>query len=75
MQKALLNALLEPEKELIELERSFRNGRKLALLEERKMLPLGAVYDYFCLTQGVPVAAEYIKEVEAYEKKVQSRRG
>ena len=39
------------------------------------MLPLGAVYDYFCLTQGVPVAAEYIKEVEAYEKKVQSKRG
>ena len=75
MQKALLNALLEPEKELIKLERSFRNGRKLALLEELKMLPLGAVYDYFCLTQGVPVAAEYIKEVEAYEKKVQSKRG
>ena len=75
MQKALLNALLEPEKELIELERTFRNGRKLALLEELKMLPLGAVYDYFCLTQGVPVAAEYIKEVEAYEKKVQSKRG
>ena len=75
MQKALLSALLEPAAELTELERSFRNGRKLALLEELKMMPLGAVYDYFCLKQDVPVGADYIAEVESYERKVQFKRG
>ncbi len=74
MQKALLNALLEPQKELVTLERSFRNSRKLALLEELKMLPLGAVYDYYCMKQGVPPGAAYLAEVETYEKKVLSKR-
>ncbi len=74
MQKALLAALLEPAQELVSLERSFRNSRKLALIEELKMLPLGAVYDYFCLSSGVPAGADYIGEVEDYEEKVLAKR-
>ncbi len=74
MQKALLAALLEPAAELVNLERNFSNSRKLAMLEELKMLPVGAVYDYFCQTAGVPVAADYITEVEAYEKEVLFKR-
>jgi L-rhamnose isomerase len=74
MQKALLAALLEPAQELTDLERSFRNGRKLALLEELKMLPLGAVYDYFCLTHDVLPGMDFIREVESYEKRVLAKR-
>ncbi len=74
MQKALLAALLEPTAELIKLEKSFSNSRKLVLTEELKMLPLGAVYDYFCLRNDVPAGADYMDEIDLYEKKVQSKR-
>ncbi len=74
MQKALLAALLEPSAELAEMEKKFSNSRKLALTEELKMLPLGAVYDYFCLRQGVPVSMDYMDEIELYEKQIQSKR-
>ena len=42
----------------------------LAMMEELKTLPLGAVWDYYCLTQGVPVGIAWLDEVRAYEKKI-----
>lgn len=75
MQKALLKALLEPAAQLNEMEASFDNGHKLALLEELKALPFGAVYDYFCEQQGVPSGSEWISSVDSYEKKVLAKRG
>lgn len=74
MQKALLKALLEPAAKLKTMERNFDNGRKMALLEEFKMFPLGAVYDYFCEKQGVPSGTSYLPQIDAYEKKVQFKR-
>ncbi len=74
MQKALLGALLEPAAEWSRLEQTFRNGCKLALMEEFRTLPLGAVYDWFCLREGVPVGAGYLPVVEEYERTVLSRR-
>lgn len=74
MQKALLKALLEPAAKLKKMEHDFDNGRKMALLEEFKMFPLGAVYDYFCEKQGVPAGTAFIPQIDAYEKKVQSKR-
>lgn len=74
MQKALLKALLEPAAKLKTMERNFDNGRKMALLEEFKMFPLGAVYDYFCEKQGVPSGTAYLPQIDAYEKKVQFKR-
>jgi len=74
MQKALLKALLEPAAKLKEMERTFDNGRKMALIEEIKMFPLGAVYDYFCATQNVPVGIDFIPQIDEYEKKVLSKR-
>jgi len=74
MQKALLKALLEPAAKLKTMERDFDNGRKMALLEEFKMFPLGAVYDYFCEKQGVPSGTSYLPQIDAYEKKVQFKR-
>ncbi len=31
-------------------------------------LPFGAVWDYHCLTQGVPVGMGFMDEVRAYER-------
>jgi L-rhamnose isomerase len=72
--KAFLLALLEPGDRLIELERNQDYFGRLALLEETKALPSGAIWDYHCLTLGVPPAAEWLKAVQNYEKSVLSRR-
>lgn len=55
MLKALLMALLEPRDLLLELELAGDYTGRLALMEELKSLPFGAVWDYHCLTAGVPV--------------------
>jgi L-rhamnose isomerase len=44
--------------------------RRLALLEELKTLPLGAVWDHYCLSGGVPPALGWIDSVREYEKQV-----
>ena len=74
-QKCLLNAMLEPLATLRKYEDEGKLFQRLALLEEAKTLPLGAVYDYFNLKNGVPVAEEYLAAVEEYEKEVTIKRG
>ena len=73
-QKSLLQALLEPLPTLRKYEDEGRFFERLALLEEEKTLPLGAVYDYFNLKNNVPVAEDYLADVEQYEKEVLSQR-
>src|SRR5574344_487678 len=73
-QKCLLQALLEPIKKLREYEADDRLFQRLALLEEDKNLPWNAVYDMFCLKNNVPVAEDFIGEVEKYEADVTSKR-
>ena len=73
-QKALLQALLEPLAQLREFEAKGQGFERLALLEEAKTLPWNAVWDMFCLRNGVPVGDEFIAEVEQYEKDVTSKR-
>jgi L-rhamnose isomerase len=72
--KAFLLALLEPEKRLREAEADGDHFRRLALFEEAKTLPFGAVWDYHCLRQGVPTDKEFPGLVKDYEKAVQSKR-
>jgi len=72
--KALLLAWLEPTERLRELEAEGRTFEKLAWLEELKTLPFGAVWDYHCLRQGVPAAADWVEDIRAYEQNVLSRR-
>ena len=74
MQKALLAALLQPQKILADMEAASQNTAKLALLEELKSMPFGAVYDYFCMKQNVPVGYSFMNEIESYEKTVQLKR-
>jgi L-rhamnose isomerase len=73
-QKCLLQALLEPLPLLRQYEDNGQGFEKLALLEEMKSLPFGAVYDYFNLKNNVPVGEEFIGRVQQYEKDVTLKR-
>ncbi|MCY2931821.1 MAG: L-rhamnose isomerase [Planctomycetota bacterium] len=75
MLKALLAAFLEPIAKLRAVEIAGDFTARLALLEEAKSLPLGAVWDHYCLAHAAPVGAAWLDEVKAYEKAVQSKRG
>ncbi|HKI01204.1 MAG TPA: L-rhamnose isomerase [Thermoanaerobaculia bacterium] len=72
--RALLAALLDPYDHLRSLEQAGDFTGRLALLEELKGLPWGAVWDYHCLQQGVPVGIQFMDEVRSYETNVLARR-
>jgi len=72
--KAMLAALLEPVEMLKNLESSGKGGQKLALMDELKTMPMGAVWDRLCLVSGVPAGAAWIPEVERYEQEVLAQR-
>ena len=74
MQKALLKALLEPSELLAGFERKFDYTSRLVYLEELKTLPFAAVWDYYCMSENVPVGLEYFDAIREYEQKVQSKR-
>jgi L-rhamnose isomerase len=72
--KALLRAMLEPVEALRQAELAGDYTTRLALTEEFKTYPFGAVWDYYCATQGVPVRESWITEVQTYERAVQNKR-
>lgn len=72
--KALLRAMLEPTELLRQAELAKDYTTRLALLEEFKSYPYGAVWDYYCARQGVPVREAWLDEVKAYEQEVLSVR-
>jgi len=74
MLKALLISLLEPRQRLREFELNGDYTGRLALLGELKTMPFGAVWDYHCLTSGVPVGLRWLDDVRDYERAVQSQR-
>ncbi len=74
MIKALLAALLEPTDLLRRAEDSQDYTTRLAMLEEIKTLPFGAVWDYYCLRNDVPAREAWLKEVRDYEEKVTNLR-
>jgi L-rhamnose isomerase len=72
--KALLFALLEPTESLRQLEADGDNTVRLALLEELKTLPFGAVWDHYCLSCDVPAGRDWLAEVKRYERDVLAQR-
>ena len=72
--KSILFALLEPTGKLVKLESVGNYSERLALLEELKTMPFGAVWDYYCLKTGVPAGEDWIKETMSYEKKTAGRK-
>ncbi|NUM66544.1 L-rhamnose isomerase, partial [candidate division KSB1 bacterium] len=73
--KALLLALLEPREQLRQFESAGDYSGRLALLEETKTLPFGAVWDHYCLKMNVPAGMAWFKELKQYEQEVTSQRG
>lgn len=73
-QKCLLSALLEPLDTLRKYEDNGQYFERLALLEEAKTLPMGAVFDYFNMKNNVPVGEEFIPCIQNYERDVLSKR-
>ena len=74
MLKALLLALLEPAETLRQLEAEGDTTARLALLEELKTLPFGAVWDHYCRSQDVPAGRDWLAKVKTYERDVLSKR-
>ena len=70
----MLAALLEPTAMMKEAEYSGNLGKRLALLEECKNLPLNAVWDYVCLKNDAGIGMSWIEEMDKYEKSVQFAR-
>ncbi|MCO5195996.1 MAG: L-rhamnose isomerase [Anaerolineae bacterium] len=73
--KALLMALLEPIDTLRELEVAGDWTARLALLEELKMLPFGAVWDAYCAQQNTPVGYQFMQAIRHHEQTVLAQRG
>ena len=75
MLRALLLALLEPTARLRAAEAEGDYTTRLALQEEIKSLPFGAVWDFYCESKNVPAGDAWLAEVKRYEREVLSRRG
>jgi L-rhamnose isomerase len=66
--RALLMALLEPWEMLAGFEAAGDFSNRLALQEELNSMPLGAVWDFYCLEKNVPVGMDFMNVIKDYEK-------
>ena len=72
--KAILQACLAPVEAIRRAEYSADYTARLARLEDRKTLPFGLVWAYYCESRGVAPDGAWLGEVKAYERDVLSRR-
>ena len=70
MIKALLHGMLMPNQHLKELQENGDFTRRLALIEEFKTYPFGAIWNYYCEIMDVPVKEQWLEEITDYEKTV-----
>ncbi|MFF2414867.1 L-rhamnose isomerase [Bacillus safensis] len=74
MIKSLLYAMLVPNEHLKQLQEDGNFTERLALIEEFKTYPFGAIWDYYCEKMGVPVKETWLEEVKQYEQDVLTKR-
>lgn len=74
MIKALLYGMLMPNEQLKELQEKGDFTRRLALIEEFKTYPFGAIWDYYCEVMDVPVKEQWLEDIADYEQTVLSGR-
>jgi len=74
MRKALLLALVTPIARLRNAEKEGDYTSRLALLEETKVLPFGAIWDFYCHKGDAPTGHDWLAEVKSYEQTVLSKR-
>ena len=68
VQKALLNALLQPDKLLKSLQEENKFTDIMAVMEEMKTSPMGDVWEEYLRRENVK--CDYLAEVKKYEKEV-----
>ena len=73
MLRALLIALLEPPA-ILAAEVAGDTTARLALQEEAKGLPFGAVWDFYCQSQETPVGGAWLEDIRRYEDAVTGKR-
>ncbi|MCQ2435532.1 MAG: L-rhamnose isomerase [Clostridia bacterium] len=73
-QKALLNALLTPHETLKALQDNAEFTELMAMNEELKTMPFGAVWDEYCTRCGVKTGMAWFDDIKSYEKTVLSKR-
>jgi L-rhamnose isomerase len=74
LRKSLLRAMLEPWELHRQAEYGGRGAEKLAMLERRDEMPVGAVWDYACHVADVPAGLNWLRALAQYEKKALARR-
>jgi L-rhamnose isomerase len=72
--QAIMLGLLDPSKLLKAADAGGRGHERLALMEQAKAMPWGAVWDMLCLRAGTPPAETWLADVARYEQKVLSKR-
>lgn len=72
--QAILLGLLDPSGPLRNAESAGRGHERLALMEQAKALPWGAVWDELCLRAGVPVRADWLADVARHERTILATR-
>ncbi|MCR6105399.1 L-rhamnose isomerase [Salipaludibacillus agaradhaerens] len=70
MIKALLYAMLTPTDYLKQLQEEGDFTKRIALMEEFKTYPFGAVWDHYCEEMGVPVREAWLEDVKKYEEEI-----
>ena len=74
VQKALLSALLVPHDMLKEYQDKADFTSMLAVSEEMKTMPFGAVWNEYLRRCGAPLGSEWIEIMKKYEAEVQLKR-
>jgi len=72
--KAILFAMLDPSQTLRKMEEAGDRAGSLALMDEMKFMPIGAVWAELCRRDGAPQDMEWMDKVRSYEKKVLLKR-
>ena len=73
-QKAILLGLLAPQARLTAAENEGNRAEVLALYEDFKSMPWGAVWDEFCARDNRPIDGAWFETVRQYEKEVLVKR-
>ena len=73
-QQAMLFAFLEPRETLVNYEENGQFVERLAMLEWLMTKPCGDIWDYYCMTNNVPVSQDFISDIQQYERDVLSKR-
>jgi len=66
--------LLEPIETFKQIELDGDFTGRLALVEEQKTMPFGAVWYQYCEEMNVPVGSDWLTDIRQYESDVLSKR-